>query len=419
LVLLYKIKGGVKKSVKKSVKPKISKRSVSTTFLMIVLFGIVLFGMVVPDISQVLKEFYGTVELEKIPRSKDNVVRVAVIDTGISLVSDGLRRDVKGGIDLDDSIFSPILSYDSNDWEDKIGHGTYVASIISEARDFLCLKKVDFELEIFSLKIDGLGYNLLTSEIVVSGIDWCIKNDIDIISISFGCALGRPMIREAIKDAYESGILLIVAAGNDGNGGVKYPAKYEEVIAVGASLNSSIAEYSSRGKEVDLVAPGCINFKISNTSTSISGTSFAQPIVSGLAAIILGLNPRLTNIQVRGILQESATDIGPKGVDIESGYGEINATKAVEMVLAMSNASSTLKDLITGELNMSNLIPVLSIERRVTDRKMRLFNLAGFLSALLAGLLTLVLGTLIWTIAKVIRYVIKNKRNRRPPSFLF
>jgi len=131
--------------------------------------------------------------------------------------------------------------------------------------------------------------------------------------------------------------------------GVAFPANVEGVIAVGAiDKNGDIWNYSSRGSEMDLVAPsGYINldgdvrtidrmgsngYGDGNYINKFGGTSAACPQVSGVAALMLSSNPFLTETQVRTTLQQTATDMGVTGFDNTFGYGRVNAEDAVEDV---------------------------------------------------------------------------------------
>jgi subtilisin family serine protease len=127
---------------------------------------------------------------------------------------------------------------------------------------------------------------------------------------------------------------MIAATGNS-NGSISYPARWEEVIAVGAITNTDQRWGSSNyGPEIDLVAPG---YQITSTQLIASygtknGTSFAAPHVAGVVALMLGIDPDLTNEEIRTILNESARDISVLGFDTATGHGCLDAQAALEQL---------------------------------------------------------------------------------------
>jgi subtilisin family serine protease len=156
-----------------------------------------------------------------------------------------------------------------------------------------------------------------------------------VISMSLGSTSDSTTLHDVITLAYSRGIVLVAAAGNSGPGEntVEYPAKYDQVIAVGATdANNEIASWSSRGSELELAAPGVSIYSTykGGTYATLSGTSMACPHVTGTVALILQKNPGLTPNEVRGILRGSAVDPGSEGWDSTYGYGLVNAFEAVE-----------------------------------------------------------------------------------------
>lgn len=144
-----------------------------------------------------------------------------------------------------------------------------------------------------------------------------------------------------IKDAYNSGIVIVASAGNDGSYGISYPAGYEETIAVGAIDSSkNVTEYSNYGPELDIVAPGgssqnmilstCGYYDGFNTVPTyeyMQGTSMAAPYVSGVAALLIanGVSP----YDIRDRLTTTAVDLGASGRDDYYGYGLVDAYGAL------------------------------------------------------------------------------------------
>lgn len=125
------------------------------------------------------------------------------------------------------------------------------------------------------------------------------------------------------------------------------------MITVGAiTRNGTLWNYSCRGPEMDVVAlsgdvnnfgdirttdvMGASGVNAGNYSTTFGGTSAACPQVAGVAALMLSVNPNLTETNVRTIIQQTATDMGPAGFDNDFGFGRLNAEQAILISLAVS-----------------------------------------------------------------------------------
>ena len=258
-------------------------------------------------------------------------VKVGVIDTGIDENHPDLN--VVGGVTTLD---------EGGHWgEDENTHGTHVAGTIAALQNDQGVVGVSPNVELYSIKAlddaDGVG----TTADIIDGIDWALENDLQILNMSLGLSSDSTAFREALDDAYAEGVLLIAAAGNEGSGEdtVMYPARYDSVIAVSASEqsgpfgNDDIANFSSTGDTVELIAPGAnIESTMPGGGTDTkSGTSMAAPHVAGVAALVWSANADLTHEQVRGILRDTAEDIGLE--TYEQGYGMARADLAVTSAL--------------------------------------------------------------------------------------
>jgi len=188
-------------------------------------------------------------------------------------------------------------------------------------------------------------------------IDWAWEDgEADVLSNSWGYntteqfadniinAIGRART----QGRNGNGSVVVFASGNwnEWFSGVTFPANVSGVITVGAiDNNGNIWNYSSRGSEMDLVAPsgdvgsngdvrtidrmGSNGYEDGNYTNSFGGTSAACPQVSGVAALMLSVNSNLYETQVRTTLQQTATDMGATGFDNTFGYGRVNACRAV------------------------------------------------------------------------------------------
>ncbi|MCU9614801.1 S8 family serine peptidase [Caldibacillus lycopersici] len=243
-------------------------------------------------------------------------IKVAVIDTGIALHDD---LQVAGGISFVDYTTS---YYDDN------GHGTHVAGIIAAKNNNIGVVGIAPDVQLYSVKVldfDGSGY---ISDLV-EAIQWSIENDMDILNISSGSLVNSQILERMINAAYENGLLIVAAAGNDGTEDTKidtinYPGKFDSTIAVGAlDENNQRAIFSSTGSALEISAPGenIVSTYLNNGYISMSGTSMATPVVSGIVALLKEANPNLTNIQLRSLLQKGSIDLGMQGRDSLFGYG--------------------------------------------------------------------------------------------------
>lgn len=201
----------------------------------------------------------------------------------------------------------PEEETDFNLFQDTTGHGTSIAGIIAAGDNNIGISGINENVELYSARILDDNNNAPISR-VVQGIYWAIDNDVKIINISFGTSENSPVLYQAIKDAYEKGILIIAAAGNTGEQ-VQYPAAYNEVMAVGA-VNSvgKISDFSAKDEQIDIMAPG-ENVKSTGVfggEVIVSGTSISAPHVVGTAALLWSKDKRMPAEFIRGLIIDSA-----------------------------------------------------------------------------------------------------------------
>ena len=250
-------------------------------------------------------------------------ILVAVIDTGIDW----------NHPDLVDNYVA--LGYDwVNDDPDPMddnGHGTHVAgiiaAIINNGIGVAGLAQVKIMAE-KALNANGYG----TTDALANAIIHATNAGAKIIVMSWGDYADSILLYNAITYAYEKGVLLVAAAGNDATSEKMYPAAYNEVIAVSATDESdNLARFSNFGSWIELAAPGKNIFSTvwDDDYSYKSGTSMAAPFVAGVAALTWSVYPQLSRDDLRIYLHERADDLGDPGFDIYYGYGRINARKAV------------------------------------------------------------------------------------------
>jgi len=287
-------------------------------------------------------------------RGSSSVV-VAVLDTGIDYTHDDLTANMwrdssnKYGHDFinddDDPMDDNVNGYEGGTWvpNQYIYHGTHIAGVVGAVMNNAIGIAGVAQVKLMAVKVmneSGEG----TDATVAEGIVYAVNNGADIITMSLGVDSSTLVLSNAIQLARENNVVCIAAAGNDGSYGISYPAAYPSVIAVGASDQlDHRASFSNYGPGLDVMAPGTRiwSCKVGDTYQELSGTSTATPFVAGVAALMLSVNPALTPTEVGKILNQTATDIGASGYDSSTGWGIINAKKAV---MAVSGPAATITD---------------------------------------------------------------------------
>jgi len=259
-------------------------------------------------------------------------IKVGVLDTGIALEHPDLQPAI---LKAQDFTRSPSAAYDAQ------GHGTHVSGIIAARRNAHGIVGVAPEAKIIVAKVlndEGAG----TSQDIVAGIHWAIESKADILSMSLGSPEPDEEIHQALILAISKGIFVITAAGNEGPDldTVGYPAGFPEMVAVGSiDRRKRLSQFSSRGRQVDVVAPGD---KITScypprSYATLSGTSMATPFISGVVALALakhrkmgGKTPLRTQQDLIEHLCRTSADAGLDGFDPLYGCGIVNPEKLIK-----------------------------------------------------------------------------------------
>lgn len=248
--------------------------------------------------------------------------KVAVLDSGIS-VHPALKKNVKN-----------INFSEEKSARDLDGHGTHIAGTIS---GFATKKDNKFHgtyprLALYNVKAFSKDGTASLSNII-DAIDWCITHNIQVINMSFGIDHNHQSLYEAIQLAHENGVIMVAASGNDGNPGLKYPARYTEVISVGSTnQDDKVSSFSQFGANLDVVAPGEEIFSTwrKKKYKTISGTSMACAHATGVVSLILALRPDLRSADVRHILLQNTDRLSYPY--LYQGNGLISVTKIVEQL---------------------------------------------------------------------------------------
>jgi subtilisin family serine protease len=275
---------------------------------------------------------------------------IGVLDTGIRPTHQAFAGKIKGGRRfLNDG--GAVTNY-----LDDHSHGTHVAAIAAG---------------VGTAAVPGVAYGknikLLVGKVCNSagscpssatadGIVWMADNGANIINMSLGSFGGNPdgtgsaAQQTALRYAAGKNVLPVCATGNDDgkatngyNGGVSYPGRFPECMAVGAtSWSDTKASYSNYGQEIEISAPGGDSNPLGTGNSMIlaaihtgdgsynwkAGTSMATPQVAGLAALLYATGT--TNADaIRQRIKATADDVGAPGWDNRTGAGRINAYRAI------------------------------------------------------------------------------------------
>ena len=253
---------------------------------------------------------------------------IAIIDTGVDYTHVDLNDNYVADLENDDIGGYDFVNEDEDPMDDN-GHGTHCAGTAAAEDNGEGVVGVAPAPDLYGVKVldsDGSG----SYSDVAAGIEYTADQGWEVGSLSLGGSSDSQTVKDACTYAYDGGVLLVAAAGNDGPrpNSVKYPAKYDTVIAVSATTrDDSLPRYSSRGPEVELAAPGndIESTLLDGGYGSKSGTSMACPHVSGAGGLLMANG--YTNTGARQRLRDTAEDIGLD--DDEQGYGLLDAEAAV------------------------------------------------------------------------------------------
>lgn len=251
-------------------------------------------------------------------KSRGKGVVVAVLDTGCDLKHPDLSSQVLDARDFTGSPSGP---------DDLNFHGTHCAGVVSAVEDDRGIMGIAPDAKLLIAKVlgdDGSG----SDSWIVKGIEWAAGKGAHVLSMSLGSQYPSPRIIAAIDKVIQSGVTVVMAAGNEGQMGVGYPAKgVPNGIRVAAvDKNFRIAPFSSRGPEVDIAGPGVeiLSTVPKGKFARMSGTSMATPFVAGVCALaISGTKKKLSPAEVKARILKNAEDTGTPGKDASYGWGLI------------------------------------------------------------------------------------------------
>ncbi len=280
-------------------------------------------------------------------------IKIAIIDEGVDASHPELAGKVLTG-------YNSLNGTSNTTPKPNDYHGTAVAGIAAaHSNNSAGIAGVCWFCQILPIKVaerDAQGNWTATISSLASGLDWAWQNGADVLNNSWTMASFSDTVQTSIINARFAGrggkgSTLVFASGNENASSVAFPASLNSyVIAVGASnwcdqrktptnnaCNNNNPSYGSNyGSALDLVAPGeaiyttCNVNQCANSSYAyFGGTSMATPFIAGTVGLLYSLNPNLTPDKVQQALQNGAKDIGIVGKDSETGYGRLDAYRAI------------------------------------------------------------------------------------------
>lgn len=247
-------------------------------------------------------------------------VVVAVIDTGLDVNHPAFAGRV----------VKPYNAMNgTTDVTDKNSHGTHCAGIIAGAWGLNeNAGGVASQVKIMPIKA---GDGSFTTSAIAKGIRYAADNGAKVISMSLGGGGTMAEVQQAVRYAQSKGCVVVAATGNDGKYSVSFPARYDEILAIGSSKDGRRSSFSNGGDRIDLSAPGekIVAAVPGGGFGAKSGTSMATPYAAGAVALVMAQHPDWTPEQVKNHMKRAVNDLGSAGWDKDFGYGEVNLFKAV------------------------------------------------------------------------------------------
>jgi|GEM_PF-4889654 len=240
-------------------------------------------------------------------------------DNGIDDDNNGFVDDWRGWDFINDDNFPDASS----------SHGTHVAGIAAARIDNRKgIAGIAGNVKIMTLQVfQGSGGSWEAIELAVI---YATDNGANLLNYSGGGWEGTPGLAQAVQYAWDHGVTIVAAAGNNDSNTPFYPAAYPSVLAIsGTDRNDERYTRSNFGDWIDVAAPGVSVYSCLWPGVSVygnkTGTSMSSPHTAGLVAMMYSVNPRLAPDDVRLRLRDNAVDLGDPGFDPYFGWGRIDA----------------------------------------------------------------------------------------------
>ncbi|MFN8495206.1 MAG: S8 family serine peptidase [Caldilineaceae bacterium] len=287
-------------------------------------------------------------------------VRVATVDSGIDFNHTELKSLINGGYNY--------ISKGATKPQDDYGHGTHVAGLLGAIiNNGAGIAGVAPAVEFVPYKVlSSTGTGTIAD--VSAAIQAAADNKARIINMSLETSSPNVVMEAAVKYAYNKGALLVAASGNGYPAPVSWPAAYDQVMAVAATTYANHhASYSNAGTQVAIAAPGgdsansmlstwpstvrCRDLVVITGYCTSEGTSMAAAVVSGAAALVMGVRPDLTADQVRQLLRSTAAPVsGEDATRVGSGLLDLHAAlrKLLPNTIHVSTPDNVTRNLVSG-----------------------------------------------------------------------
>jgi subtilisin len=296
---------------------------------------------------------------------------ISIIDTGIDDDHPDLQANIADpNVDSNHEAYVDCRGSNCNyPWSDDNDHGTHCAGIADALNNSEGVVGVSTEATLHAVKVlDNRGSGYWSD--VAAGIEWTADQGYDVGSMSLGGSSGSQTVKDACTYAYNNGVLLVAAAGNDGpcSDCVSYPAKYSECIAVSAtSSDDLLAGFSSTGPEVELAGPGeGIYSTVIGGYDTFSGTSMACPHVAGTGGQLMANG--YSNTNARDQMNSTAEDLGLGGN--EQGNGLVDTAAALGLDSSDDlddNSAPSVDSLSLTEVETDNIDAEFDADWQVSD----------------------------------------------------
>lgn len=252
-------------------------------------------------------------------------IKVAIVDDAVQVTHPDLAPNMLPGRDValgNNNPAPPNTQY---------SHGTHVAGIVSAAsNNGIGVASIGYTIKLIPVKATNQPTAITHG---YEGVTWSANNGARVINMSWGGTFGGQTGANVINSAFNQGITLVAAAGNDNTQTSFYPAAFTNCIAVASTSNTDAkSSFSNYGTWVDISAPGSnIRSTVPNNAYAVyNGTSMASPLVAGLCGLVLSINTNFTPAQVRNCISSTADNIDGVNASFVGrlGAGRINAYQA-------------------------------------------------------------------------------------------
>jgi type VII secretion-associated serine protease mycosin len=257
-------------------------------------------------------------------------VTVAVLDSGV----DGHHPDLVGQVLPGTDFVNP----GGDGQADAVGHGTTVAALIAGRNDDAeGIEGLAPKAKILPVRVLDADNRYSDARTVANAVRWAVDHGAGVVNLSLGGSERSPELADAIDYAFERDVVVVACTGNEMPPEadlVWYPAREPGVLAV-TGLDHTTANRlwpgALTGKQTVLAAPASEmdGAKPGGGYTSVSGTSFAAPLVSAAAALVRSKWPQMSAADVVNRLIRTATDIGDPGRDDVFGFGIVDPVAAL------------------------------------------------------------------------------------------